>query len=469
MEPDSPISNRTRIVFATTGLAIALIGALLAEAAFGGLRVRAIMRASHTASLLFRSDPERIVTQQAQPPPPAPDDSELQKRLDDIGALGGDVQVALAWNNRNDLDLSVQEPGGELIDGYNQSSATGGVMDVDMNSTPENLMSAEAIQRLNRRVGRRNFAHRMGQSDSAPVENIVWPNGKAPLGHYKVFVHQFCNKEQAAQTPYWIVVRVHGKSKRITGAVGRPDYAEQLVDPQLVYEFDVKPETEKEAAAPVVAPSPPAPPRMVTQIRYLLKAVGLALLAAGIWGALLGLLPFALLCAQRFYGRERLWTGDGEVLALLGGPAAGFAAGFLGQALLSLTSAWLPASWEPALLVVGWIVLGGLFGLAAGRITPRMSPVAAPIAGAVSALISSLLFLALSAADSEPAGRLAAAALIGATIGALIAMAQRERIVDEVWEPERPRAPFETTPPFVVRGTRTRKVGGLRRTDRGAR
>ena len=84
---------------------------------------------------------------------------ELQARLDREGARSGDVQISLMWDNYNDLDLHVVCPSGERIHGGNKISECGGELDVDANVRPET---------------------------KKPVENIVWPDFKAPPGEYKV-------------------------------------------------------------------------------------------------------------------------------------------------------------------------------------------------------------------------------------------------------------------------------------------
>jgi len=89
---------------------------------------------------------------------------ELKERLEREGAKSSDVQISLIWNNYNDLDLHVVCPSGERIHGGNRESACGGELDVDANVRPET---------------------------KKPVENVVWPEGKAPGGTYKAYVHHY--------------------------------------------------------------------------------------------------------------------------------------------------------------------------------------------------------------------------------------------------------------------------------------
>jgi hypothetical protein len=470
MQEDPPVSNRTRILFAVVGICACLIGALCAELTFGRMRAAARLQRYHAASLLYITDPQTTRETVQVPAAAPPDDSELQRRLDGQGALSGDVQVSLTWNNNNDLDLSCMDPYGEMIDGYNQSSRSGGVLDVDMNPTDDRLMTPEAIVKLrgreiNSRAHRTSYAN---EQQPAPVENLVWAHD-APVGHYKVFVHQFCNKERVEQTPFWVIVRVHGQVHRIAGVMGREDFAENLVDPRLVYEFDVGPKSA--AATPpkqvVAAPVAPPPPRIVTHVGYSLNHIDYAVLIASLWGALAGLLPIALLYAQRAYLRYPIWSGEQDLIVALGGPVTGFTAALIGQLLFSLLgSAFAPNAFN-VLFVLGWTLLGGLFGVGLSLYTPNVPRIAAPITGALSALVGSLIFLLLGRHGADLAGHLLSASLIGGSIGALVALPEREREPEpEPAPPLAPRATYEVQPPFIVRGTSTRKVGGLRQTDR---
>ncbi len=456
---DSPsISQRTRFLFASVGMLACLAGALCAEMALGRMRAGRQLARYHLASMLFLTQPETTRRSVAVPPP---DIAEVQRRLDNIGAQSGDVQVSLAWNNYNDLDLSCLDPYGELIDGYNQSSRSGGVLDVDMNVTDTRLVTPQAVAKL---ASREEHArqHRTAYS-SIPVENLVWAHN-APVGHYKVFVHQFCNKELVDQTPFWVVVRVHGEVHRISGVMGRDDFCEQLVDPKLVYEFDVRPAKPGAAAAfKPTAAAPPPPPRIVTQMGFTLNHIEFALLVAGVWGALVGLLAIALLAAQRIYLRQPPVQGAQDLIVAACGPAAGLGAAVAAQLALALLGSALPPSAFTVLCLLAWTGFGGLFGCAISLITPNVSRIGGLAAGAVSGLVGSWIFLQLASSHMDGPGRLLCASLIGGAIGALIALPERERLPDP--EPDdAPRASPPVSPPFVVHGTRTRKVGGLRQT-----
>src|SRR5207248_2715406 len=117
------------------------------------------------------------------------------------GAKTGDVQVSLYWNNKNDLDLHVDCPSGETIYFGNRTSKCGGQLDVDMN------------------VG-------LDKAVAPAVENIHWPTGKAPPGHYKIYVHLFSsNDPNARETPTSFLVRlvVRGQTRTFPGTVDPKD------------------------------------------------------------------------------------------------------------------------------------------------------------------------------------------------------------------------------------------------------
>ena len=105
----------------------------------------------------------------------------------------GDVQITLFWNNLADMDLIVQEPGGNTIYFGDPVSSDGGQLDVDLNyPCGENT----------------NFA-----------ENVYWPVGQAPTGSYTVAVNQYdtCGAGDAAWT---LVVRVEGNVVLTRSGVG---------------------------------------------------------------------------------------------------------------------------------------------------------------------------------------------------------------------------------------------------------
>ena len=317
------IWNRSRLRFALIGAVACLIAGLCAEAIFATLDSGKSLRESHTPSLLFVTVPETTVVSRTTPQPP--NDGEMQRRLQNMGAATGDVQISLAWNGRNDLDLSCQEPSGETIDGYNQQSRAGGHLDVDMNPTDDGLISSFSKAKLIARTGRLSSDHRTGTS-STPVENIVWTGVQAPPGHYRVFVHQFCNKEGSASTPFWIEVKTRGILKRINGSVGKEDFAKEAIDPQLALDFDVPPLDV--GAVPITGrrDSVAVEAQNYAHTAFSLAQLWRSLLVASVWGGLIGLiLPLSLKITQAYYRREKPGSFEsGLSTALFGFSACAF-------------------------------------------------------------------------------------------------------------------------------------------------
>jgi len=128
---------------------------------------------------------------------------EIGRRLRSAGARTGDVQVSIAWNNFNDIDLHVMvEAAGPVrgvsqINFFNRRGACGGWLDVDQNVTPWT---------------------------PAAVENVFWAHNHAPYGKYTVAVHHFRNWGGADPTEVEVVVLVDGKQSRFITLVqaGQP-------------------------------------------------------------------------------------------------------------------------------------------------------------------------------------------------------------------------------------------------------
>jgi hypothetical protein len=133
--------------------------------------------------------------------------SDLEDRLRRAGAQTGDVQISLAWNNGNDLDLHVETPGGEKIFFNQRDSSCGGQLDVDMNAA--------------------------GAESQTPVENVFWPTGGSPTGRYRVLVHHYANHGSRDPTRYQITIKIKGEAKKYNGSVKDGDPL------QMVNEFEV--------------------------------------------------------------------------------------------------------------------------------------------------------------------------------------------------------------------------------------
>ena len=124
---------------------------------------------------------------------------DLKERLEREGAKSSDVQISLLWNNYNDLDLHVVCPSGERIHGGNRESACGGELDVDANVKPET---------------------------KKPVENVVWPEGEAPGGTYKAYVHHYKkHKKRRSKDPtkFQVICNAGGDVLEYEGEISNGD------------------------------------------------------------------------------------------------------------------------------------------------------------------------------------------------------------------------------------------------------
>jgi hypothetical protein len=124
---------------------------------------------------------------------------EIGKRLAMAGAKTGSIQISLAWNNVNDLDLHVVAPSGERVYFAFPRSNCGGHLDVDMNAG--------------------------GRQSNKPVENVYWPRNGAPAGAFQVFVNYFNKHDTVDETAFELHVLVDGVKKSYKGTIRHGDSA----------------------------------------------------------------------------------------------------------------------------------------------------------------------------------------------------------------------------------------------------
>lgn len=123
---------------------------------------------------------------------------EIGRRLRAAGAGTGDVQVSIAWNNLNDIDVHVLvespafAPGVSLVNYTSRRGVCGGWLDVDENVLPRTPLA---------------------------VENVFWARGFAPPGRYTVAVHHYRNWGGPDPTPVEIVVLRDGWQRRFEAVV----------------------------------------------------------------------------------------------------------------------------------------------------------------------------------------------------------------------------------------------------------
>jgi hypothetical protein len=123
-----------------------------------------------------------------------PENDDLDKRLEREGGKSGSVQVSLAWDDYNDLDLHLFCPSGERIYFNNRNSECGGELDVDMNVKPVS---------------------------KSPVENVVWTSSP-PKGDYKVGVHFYKHhrkRKTKKSCKFRIRVSLYGKIQEYSGII----------------------------------------------------------------------------------------------------------------------------------------------------------------------------------------------------------------------------------------------------------
>ena len=167
------------------------------------------------------------------------DEKQIDARLLKATArTGGELEVSLAWNTLTDLDIQVRDPAGELISAKHPRSASGGVQDVDANST---LVTVEGSRRaaMGLNPGPENVTPlpeelvdldtRMGLPHGIPGLNLLPPEEKAltrftrapiehiyfehaPKGLYTVYAHCYSWREPNMNPlPCTVEVRSHGR------------------------------------------------------------------------------------------------------------------------------------------------------------------------------------------------------------------------------------------------------------------
>jgi hypothetical protein len=119
-----------------------------------------------------------------------PNAAETQERSQQAQGAAGVLDVTLAWNGREDLDLHVVCPGGEIWS--NSHNACGGTLDIDRNSKADDRVEN-------------------------PVEHVTWVTDPPP-GDYRIFVVLYNRFElPAREVPFTVVVRDRGVQSVFSG------------------------------------------------------------------------------------------------------------------------------------------------------------------------------------------------------------------------------------------------------------
>jgi len=101
----------------------------------------------------------------------------------------GDIEVSLSWGTPTDLDLHVVEPSGEEIYYGYETSATGGMLDLDSNAGCN--------------------------IDDIDAEHVTWPGVTPPSGTYEVIVDPWSLCTETPPIDYTLVVNVKGKTPQV--------------------------------------------------------------------------------------------------------------------------------------------------------------------------------------------------------------------------------------------------------------
>jgi hypothetical protein len=122
-----------------------------------------------------------------------PDTREVDERRRQARGTHGKLDITLAWNGREDLDLHVVCPDGEIW--ANTRDACGGKLEIDRNANALLL-------------------------EDTPVEHVTWA-GEPPPGNYRVDVVLYNRFDLAPrQVPFTIVIRNGDNEKTIAGTAG---------------------------------------------------------------------------------------------------------------------------------------------------------------------------------------------------------------------------------------------------------
>ena len=324
--------------------------------------------------------------------------NELSKRLERESAKSGDVQISLMWDNRNDIDLHCLAPGKEHIFFGQKNVPSGGELDVDMNARPP--------------------------YSEKPVENIYWPAGGAPPGHYVIQVHHYEQHDRVGPTPFTVGLKANGRVHEFKG-VARPGEPAETI-----HSFDIPPPGARAAES---APTGFARVPFTTT------------LIIGLWTALLAtFLALLIVAGQNLLLRRPLWNRQQALRLIGGGLLAGLLAGTASQYLFALAAPTLAGKFPDATWLVktgqvaGWMLLGALLGAGLSRFIPNLPRGRASLGGLLGGLLGALAFLVAIRVLGEVSGRLLGALILGGAIGLMVALVERlarEAALVVHWDP----------------------------------
>jgi hypothetical protein len=143
---------------------------------------------------------------EAPVPPVSVTNEEFRERQDENRINpNSKVNVSLAWNDRADLDLLVEQPDRQLVYFKPCDSATCGTLDIDANRCPPSTACADLRER--------------------PLENISW-RGEMQRGRYRVLISLWSINRPATEIrpiPFTVQVTKDGKSTTYQGVFRSED------------------------------------------------------------------------------------------------------------------------------------------------------------------------------------------------------------------------------------------------------
>jgi hypothetical protein len=242
---------------------------------------------------------------------------EVAKRIEREGGETGEIEIALIWKNRNDLDLHVVDPQGEEISFLRKTSASGGWLDIDQNAACSSTIDD-------------------------PVEHVRWKADVVPNGTFRVYVNHYSNCGAPDPTEFHVEVKNGNKVAPFDGIIR---YGDAKV---LVHSFVRDPH----ADAPMIVRTEPATRTMM-------------------WaGIVCGWLIFGIAvgCAEGITRRSVRALRNAALGGAIGGLVGGIAllgAAEIGAALSAPTVANAPigphVGWIGRML--GFAILGACVGL----------------------------------------------------------------------------------------------------------
>ena len=322
--------------------------------------------------------------------------NEMQSRLDREGAQQGEIELALSWENKNDIDLHCKDPRGELIFFANKRSRSKGWLDVDMN------------------VG-------LSYAVNNPVEHIRWLYGNAPEGKYEVYVHHYHQHLTSKEGTYFALeMKIGDQLQRLKGSVMYDD------SPKLIHTFTYT----RDAAAIALA----------NQIRSERRSRQMFMtLMVGFWTGVLALgISFGLVIGQNLLLRRQLLSKREGLIALFGALTVGFISGSLSQIMFSVVAEIDFLVWIGQ--VAGWMMLGGLLAMGISIFIPNLKLGFSAVGGILGGLLGSIIFLIAAMTPlGDILGRLVGGTTLGAGIGVMIALVEqisRSAYIKVYWGPK---------------------------------